>query len=78
MLTSETIKAIIQEAIRETRCECYPDEHKTFIDAMILREKRKAELFQSVQEQVLGWGAIALVGTIGVYLADKIKTVLLQ
>lgn len=73
MLTNEAIVNAVKEAIAECHSGCYPDEHREFINAWILRERRKSELWSSVQSQVLGWGIIAIIGAFGAYAMSVIK-----
>ena len=73
MLTNEAIVNAVKEAISECHGCCYPEEHREFINVWILRERRKAELWSSVQSQVLGWGIIAIIGAFGAYAMSVIK-----
>ncbi len=51
-------------------------EHHVFIQAMIEREKRRSRLFEKVESQILGWGAVAIAGAIGTVLLRAIKSYL--
>lgn len=46
-------------------------EHHEFISSFIKRERIKAERWEEIQRQILGWGAIALIGGIGTVVAKK-------
>lgn len=47
-------------------------EHHEFISSFIKRERIRTERWEEIQRQVLGWGAIALIGGIGTIIAKKI------
>lgn len=49
-----------------------PQEHE-FIKALYLREQRSSERWEKIKTQVLGWGALALVGWLGTVILDGIK-----
>jgi siroheme synthase (precorrin-2 oxidase/ferrochelatase) len=66
-LTREDIQEAVREALDE---QCYyPDEHRQFINALIKREHVRAERWEAIKIQILGWGAVAAVGWIGTQIA---------
>jgi hypothetical protein len=71
-ITTDSIKRAVTEAIAEARHGEYPEEHKAFIEVMMIREQRKAELWESIKSQILGWGIIGIVGAIGAYVGGKL------
>lgn len=64
-MTPEEFKKILDETLADHLDPITHKEHHEAIEAIILREKRKQEMWQKIKTQVLGWGIIALIGWIG-------------
>lgn len=52
------IKDMISEALEK---HAESDHHK-FVEAMMIREQRKQEMWEKIKTQVLAWGAIGVAG----------------
>lgn len=75
MITPEQIAVILEEVL-ERRAKIDTEihlEHHEFIKAMIEREQRRQALWDAVQKQVFGWGAVALIGFLGDYIISHLK-----
>lgn len=78
MPDSTDIKPLV-EAIRnllDERARLEPEvhaEHHAFVKALMERERRKTELWEKVKTQVLGWGLIAAVGTLGTIIFEWLQ-----
>jgi len=77
MIDEQRIAEIIAEALdSRSRIDAESHaEHHAFIASMIKREQRRQQVWDSITQQVLGWGAVAVVGAIGTaiikVLSDK-------
>lgn len=61
------LRNIISEAIQEamkSQEACYPHDHKSFVESLLLKEKRKQELWLKVKQQTLVW---VLTGALGYF-----------
>lgn len=60
------MKEMIKEALEELRAvdDCYPQEHKLFVERWIKREARRQELWEKAKAQAFGTGLIAVVSYI--------------
>jgi len=47
-------------------------EHHEFIASWIKKEQIRAERWEEIHRQLLGWGFIAVIGAIGAYIARKV------
>jgi len=72
-MTEEKIKNIIETALEErSRVDIAThSEHHEFIQRFIEEQDRKQEMWETIKSQVLGWGIIAIVGTLGTVVAHK-------
>jgi len=73
MIDEEKLKTIIDDAL-ESRSRIDIDmhaQHHDFIQHYIEEQERKRERWDAIQRQVLGWGIIAIVGSIGSLIAQK-------
>lgn len=71
-LTKDEMKSAIKEALVEHLDPKSHKEHHDFIEAMVQKEQRKQEMWQKVKTQVVGWGVIAVIGSIGAYVINHI------
>lgn len=46
-------------------------EHHEFIERMIKKEERRQEIWDKVKAQVLGWGIVAIIGSIGAWILGQ-------
>ncbi len=75
MITPEQIALILEEVL-EKRAKIDAEihmEHHEFIRTLIEKEQRKQALWDAVQKQVFGWGAVALIGFLGDYILSHLK-----
>lgn len=65
-----------RRAVDHERQECEQDEvireMSDFLQAWKLRERRKSEMWEAIKTQVLGWGIVAIIGTVGTWVASNI------
>ena len=47
-------------------------EMSDFLEAWKLKEQRKAEMWETIKTQVFGWGIVAIMGSIGAWVADNL------
>lgn len=59
-----------QQALKNFR---YPSDHFAFVEAMMLKEQRKQEMWRAVKVHVLGWGIVALVGGLGTFVLTHLE-----
>lgn len=73
MITEEKLKVIIESALEDrSRIDCQEHQHHhEFISEFIEQERMKRERWEQIQRQVLGWGIIAIAGTVGSIVARK-------
>jgi len=48
------------------------DEHHQFISEFIAESRLRQERWEAIKRQVLGWGIIAIVGSLGSLIANKL------
>jgi|LakMenEpi03Aug12_release.lakeMendotaPanAssembly.Ray.scaffolds.fasta_scaffold25435_3 hypothetical protein len=74
-MDEKTLREILADVLEqhESVTAATHAEHHEFIRAMIAREKVKAERWEAIQKQVLGWGVIALIGAIGHAVSEHLK-----
>lgn len=83
--TDEEMKKLMREVfveeIRQLFLICqdttatFSEAHKLehdFIKILIEREKHRIAFYQDLEKQVIGWGIIALVGTIGAWVWGQV------
>lgn len=67
MITREEMKEIVHEVFDAKwakEMDVHEDHHR-FIDTMIKKEERAQQRWETIKTQVLGWGVIALIGSVG-------------
>jgi len=70
------LKQIISEAIQEamkSQEACYPHEHKDFVESLLLKEKRKQELWNEVKKKTIVWATISVLGYVAYLAWDGLK-----
>lgn len=60
-----------RRSVSPRSCDCYPDTHRLFVDQWIERERAKAERWEKIETQVLGWGIVSAIGALGAFAGRK-------
>lgn len=65
-LTEQDVRALVA-ALNEIRSVPYELhlEHHDYISALIVREQKRAELYEKLKAHVLGWGIVGIVTGLG-------------
>jgi len=73
VMSEEKLRHIIRDELASrSRIDCeVHDEHHRFIAEYIEECQARRERWEAIQRQVLGWGIIAVVGSIGAAIARK-------
>jgi hypothetical protein len=71
MIEEKRLIEIIEKALaNRSRVDCEVHaEHHRFIAEWIEAQRIKNERWEDIQRQVLGWGLIAIIGTLGAMMA---------
>lgn len=72
-MTPDAIKQAIEEVLNDrARIDATQhSEHHEYVALLIRREQQREERWEEIKRQVLGWGIIALAGSLGTYVAQK-------
>jgi len=73
MMSEDKLREIIRSELEDRSnidINTHAEQHE-FIATLIDEERRKQERWDAIQRQVLGWGIIAIVGSIGSLIAQK-------
>jgi len=73
MMSEEKLRTIIRSELEDrSRVDCkIHEEHHQFIAEYIEAQQMKRERWEAIKRQVLGWGIIAIVGTLGTMIGRK-------
>lgn len=86
--TDEDLKRIFKEVfveeIRQLFAICqestasFAESHKLehdFMKALIAKEKQKEAFYRDIQKQIIGWGIIAIVGSLGAWVWGQVSII---
>jgi len=74
VMSEEKLRSIIRDELENrSRIDCeVHDEHHQFISEFIAESRLRQERWEAIKRQVLGWGIIAIVGSLGSLIANKL------
>lgn len=72
-MSEDKFREIVEQALEDrSRIDCQQHlQHHEFLAEFIQEQRIKRERWEAIQRQVLGWGIIAIVGTVGAIVAKK-------
>jgi hypothetical protein len=74
VIEEQRLIEIIEKALADRSrvdCEAHAEHHR-FIAEWIEAQRIKKERWEDIQRQVLGWGVIAIIGTLGAITAKSL------
>ena len=74
-ISKEDLKEVLDASLNELKWvdQATHKEHHSFVESLIEKEHRKQERWEKIKTQVLGWGIMVVVGSIGAWVLNHIK-----